>query len=91
MIYHIFKYPIPIIDGIIECKVPRNFRYCDIQVQDNKIYMWCLINNNEKIITIKLRVFGTGHKIDNPEDYEYLKTVQLDNGDLIFHVFEVIK
>lgn len=37
------------------------------------------------------RIIGTGHKFDiEPKDL-YIGTFQLHGGDLVFHVFEIIK
>ena len=90
MIGHIYKYQIPITDHIIEIELPDNSKCCDIQSQNNSIYMWCMVDINAPLIKRRYKIFGTGHTIENVENLHFLKTVQLENIGLVFHVFEVM-
>ncbi len=84
---HIFKYTIPITDGLIELKIPLDHEFCDIQVQGNDLVMWLFIDSHGQFIKKKFKIFGTGEYIHDPDDYFYLKTVQMPNG-LVWHIFE---
>lgn len=91
MIGHVYKYEIPISDTIVEVELPEHHEYCDIQAQGDRIFIWCMVDINAPLITKRFKVFGTGHPIDNAEDYYFIKTVQLNMSPLVFHVFEVIE
>ncbi len=91
MIGHIFKYQIPISDNVVEIELPEHHQYCDIQEQGESIFLWCMVDIHAPLVKKKFRVFGTGHKIDNAEDYYFIKTVQMNNSGFVWHVFEVIE
>lgn len=43
------------------------------EYKTNKYYEFCII--------------GTGHKFEHYEDYSFLGTVTMDNGNYVFHIF----
>lgn len=47
-----------------------------------------LCANNEDCA--KIEIFGTGHPFDAATQRKYIGTYQLFEGDLVFHVFELI-
>ena len=57
----------------------------DVQVQDNRIVLWTS-NNPEKVHT-HFQLVETGEGFDQGE-YTFLKTVQMDNGTYVYHIFQ---
>lgn len=52
------------------------------------IYMWCLVDPEEQDYEeIYLEMFGTGGKIDNPDNLEYIQTVHASSGH-VWHFFK---
>lgn len=43
---------------------------------------------NDMAVTI--RIFGTGHTIQDADRLEYIGTIQMCGGALVFHVFKVV-
>lgn len=87
----IWKFPIKTAD-MIGIDLPSDAEILDIQVQNDIPCIWFLVDPDFK--TREQRTFfiyGTGHIIDFPESKKYIGTYQLLNGDLVFHVFELIQ
>lgn len=91
MIGHVFKYPInfPNEAGkVIELNLPNNFAICDINHQDDCIFLWAMVDIHAPLEPYQFVVHGTGWKIDDVENLFFLKTVHMPNG-LVWHVFAV--
>lgn len=86
---YIFKYEIPITDEIISIELSENSGLCDINVQDDKIYMWCIVDIHAPIFKQYFKIFGTGHQIIDCENLIFLKTVHMPNG-LVWHIFKEV-
>lgn len=86
MIGHVFKYEIPLTDELIEIEMPDNYAICDVNNQDDSIYIWAMVDIHAPLFKNKFKIFGTAHKIDDVEGLYFLKTVHMPNG-LVWHVF----
>lgn len=84
----IYKYHIR--PGSIKIKMPIGSKILSIQTQFNEPEMWVLVNQNNKECEREFVVFATGQEIDE-NNIEYIGTFQIDNGSLIFHLFEKTK
>jgi len=59
-----------------------------IKEQNNNIVLYALIEDEDETINvISINMYGTGHPIINAGDVDFLGTVKLFNGSLMFHVF----
>lgn len=91
MIGHVFKYPINFQNEtgkVIELNLPNNFAICDINHQDDCIFLWAMVDVHAPLEPYQFVVHGTGWKIDDVENLFFLKTVHMPNG-LVWHVFAV--
>ena len=82
----IWKFGIKIVDWQ-RIKMPQGAKILDIQVQNSEVCMWALCDENAPRIDRGFAVYGTGHVVRN-EPGEYVATVQLGQGQLVFHVFD---
>lgn len=89
----IFKYP-------FECSpyqditMPEGGHILSLQTQRNTPCLWAMIDPEKPLVSRRLLTFGTGHEVVAPEDsvrLDFLGTYQVESGQFIFHVFEVIK
>jgi hypothetical protein len=83
----IYKYELKITDEQ-KISVPYGATILDIefQVTTHNLCMWCMVNPDTKMkAEIKLRIVGTGHDFEKPNNYVYLKTVQ--QAFLVWHIF----
>lgn len=94
MAKHIFKYAINFPDEVgqvVEVLMPENFRICDVNHQEDCIFLWAIVDTHAELKPQKFIVYGTGWKIDDVSPGSqrfFLKTVHMPNG-LVFHVFMV--
>jgi DNA-directed RNA polymerase subunit RPC12/RpoP len=82
----IFKYPLPV-DDEIAISMPEGSEILTVQVQGTMPYIWAIVDTDAPITTRYLCIRGTGHAFKGNEG-KYIGTYQLDNGALVFHVFE---
>lgn len=83
----VYKYPIEITD-YQDVTLPKGAKILCIKNQNGIICIWALVNKDEnETETIKLRCAGTGHLIE--EDVEYIDTVFVCGGNLVFHFFKI--
>jgi hypothetical protein len=93
----IWKYVLEV-NGTNEFDIPLNGKILSLQVQGSMaypiphIYIWVLVDENEKVTEKRqFKIFGTGHIIQDVSSLIYIGTVQMYDGKLVFHLFEVIK
>jgi len=88
----IFKYPIPIKDHST-LELPKDARILTVQIQRGTPQLWALVDSETEKETRYFRLSGTGHPLG--EDYlriiNYIGTFQMENGALVFHLFEIKK
>lgn len=81
----VWIYPLPITDTVT-LQMPTGARLLDVQVQDNALVVWALVDPDAPTEARQFRVAGTGHPIEG--DVAHIASVQLAGGALVFHVFE---
>lgn len=87
---NIYKYEV-VIDDQFEVSLPRNAVFLSVQLQHGVPQMWWLVDPNVAAHPRKFRVRGTGHQFqENPHETEaHLGTFQMNNGNLVWHLFDV--
>ena len=83
----VFKYPLGLGGTTI---LHKGAEILSMQVQHGIPCVWALVDPDEKDVDKKsITVFGTGHPIDDNLILEkFIGTFQLNEGKLVFHVFE---
>ena len=84
----VYKYKLQITKVIQEVVLPLGAQILCIKMQNDELCMWALVDPDQTYNeVIKIRCAGTGHEIT--EDVEYIDTVMLLDGELVFHFFKV--
>ena len=79
----IYKYPLT-----LKVPLPKGAIVLSVTEQGEKMFVYSLVDPEVKEVEmVNFRVFGTGHEIEDIEDYKFLGTVKLAGGALMFHVF----
>lgn len=90
----IYKYPIQVITENLVI-MPKGADILTVQVQKGIPFIWALVDKEQENQETKIiEVFGTGHDIHelmHRQTRKYIDTFQLHQGELIFHVFEVLE
>lgn len=84
----IYKYSLPIQDGVITVKLPKNSHICDMNNQGDELFIWVAQSEGAELEDRYFRIFGTGHQIDNMDKMRFYKTQHMPNG-LVWHLFEL--
>lgn len=85
----IFKYPVPAMDKF-ELELPEGAKILSFQTQRNNICIWALVNPDAQTVRRQFRLAGTGHSIYHQKSQlKFIGTTKLQDGDLIFHLFEI--
>ena len=83
----VYKYPL-IVDDVQTVTLPVGAKIICIKEQHGDLCLWALVDPNEtRTEAVKIRCAGTGHPIE--EDVEYIDTVMLRSGYLVFHFFRI--
>lgn len=82
----IWKYSIATTD-YQELTLPNGANILTVQVQGGIPCLWALVDPEEQNSRVKIRIFGTGHVIEDQDELKYIGTYQLNGGGLVFHVF----
>lgn len=85
---YIFKYEIPIKD-YFELNLPKNARILSIQCQLGLPKIWCVVDPHVEFEIRKFTILGTGYQMGSAK-MEYIETFQINEGNLVFHLFEII-
>lgn len=84
----VYKYKLQINKVIQEVVLPLGAQILCIKMQNDELCMWALVDPDQTYNeVVKIRCAGTGHEIT--EDVEYIDTVMLLDGELVFHFFKV--
>lgn len=85
----VFKYPIKMGDYFDVC-LPKGAKILKIDCQFNNPQMWALVDPTRPNEKRSFRIAGTGHPIyENSEQLNFIDTFKMNDGALIFHIFEV--
>ena len=73
-----------------EIEIPINAEILTIQTQNGIPCLWALVNPENEKENKMLEIFGTGHPINYGMGVNriYLGSYEINNGTLVFHVFE---
>lgn len=85
----IYKYPLDVTD-IQDVRMPMGAVVLSVAVQRNVICVWAEVDEESasEAIFRRFRIYATGVTMDDHDKYpHFLGTVQLLNGDFVFHVF----
>ena len=84
----IWKWQIDLTDYPITLEMPADAQILDVQMQNGKCCMWALCDHRRETQSRALAIYGTGAPIpDKPG--KYVATFQMNDGEFVFHVFEV--
>lgn len=87
----IYKYPIPgraIIEESFSLDLPQGAQVLDVQVQRGSPCIWAMVNPWNETVPRRFLLNGTGFPLDSPGELAYVGTFQMEDGTLVYHLFE---
>lgn len=83
----IHKYVLPIEDETF-IAMPQNAKVLSVRVQRGLPVVWALVDPRQRVHTKQwFFVLGTGNPVDFDVTGDFLGTIQMHGGDLVFHVW----
>lgn len=89
----IYKYPIPIED-YFTLELPKDAKILTVQIQRKMPQLWAAVDSEAEKETRHFRLSETGHPLGGSDFLKmsnYIGTFQIENGTLVFHLFEIKK
>lgn len=72
--------------------LPVGAEIIDIRTQSNEPYFWALVDTSQTATeTRQFQIVPTGRAIENADFMVYRGSFHIDNGALVFHLFEEIQ
>lgn len=88
----IWKYPLEFAGYVQTFEMPVGAEVLTAQVQHGRICLWALVEDKlPAVYDRNFIILGTGHENREQGELKYVATVQMENGSLIFHIFELVK
>ena len=66
--------------------LPIGYKMLAVKIQNDRIFLWALVDNNNPIYHAYIRIFGTGNPIEDESNLEFIDTVE--DSSFIWHIFE---
>jgi len=85
----IWKYELKVTAGQ-NILMPIGAEILTVQMQGGTPYLWGLVNPKAETESRSIEMFGTGNPVlyNTGVSRKYISTFQMQNGGLVFHVFE---
>lgn len=82
----IYKYPLEIREG--QCvDMPEGAIILSVQLQNDKPQLWVLVDTLRPLESRYIKIYGTGNPCDGSPN-KFIGTFQMNDGRLVWHVFE---
>ncbi len=83
----VFKYPLQVADKQ-EIQLPASSKILSVEEQGGQLVLYALVNDTVKMMnTFVVIIHGTGHDADDTDGCDYVNTVKMYDGRIMFHVF----
>lgn len=82
----IYKYPIDIVLGRQDLRIPHDRKFLAFQLQEEAPTVWYEVEEEGRYETVAHFIYGTGHDIQTKK--KYLGTIQ--QGPFVWHLYTEI-
>ena len=83
----IYKYTLDIDDTQV-ISLPHDATLLSVGEQNGHLQLWAELDPTAAVINRRIRIFGTGHPVDEDIELRFIGTVITMDGRLVWHVFE---
>jgi hypothetical protein len=89
MAQQVWKYILSIKNDLMTIRLPKGSKPLTVHEQFGEICMWVLVIPTADTKERTFRIAGTGHNLADG-NFSYIGTAFIDDGELVFHVFECV-
>jgi len=69
-------------------QLPLNSRLLSVEEVRGNVALYALVDDEERAVeNYSIIIHGTGHCSDDVKGYNFISTVKLQDGSIVFHVF----
>lgn len=86
----VWKYTVPVTD-VFTLNIPVGSTVLSVAVQGRDVNLWAEVDTSKPTVARRFRVAGTGHAIPADESRRFIGTFLLQDGLLVFHLFEILE
>ena len=84
----VYKYELPVRD-VATIRLPKGADWLSVGCQQDELFLWCLVDPSETDTTERtFRIAGTGHDLAHNKNWDFIGSVMMHGGTLVFHIFE---
>lgn len=84
----VYKYPLGVADYQL-IVLPVGAKILCVKMQRGVACLWALVDKEQtQKESVTIRIAGTGHDIE--EDVEYIDTIMVAGGEMVFHFFKAL-
>ena len=84
----VWKYSLVVTDTQV-IEMPLGAEILTVQLQGKALCLWARVITSRAPEKRTIAIYGTGHEMFAGVDHAYIGTFQVDEGALVFHVFEL--
>ena len=84
----VWKFPIDTPRDIFSMVMPKGAETLTVQTQGSRPCIWALVDPMKEDEERHFEIHGTGHSIYPVNNLKYINTFQMEEGSLVFHLFE---
>jgi len=92
-VIHKKAFPLKSLDDVIFMDLWEGATILSVGNQNDNLCVWYATNDNlhkdVTLRTVRIRIAGTGHSIDDCMGAKFLGTVQFQGGSLVFHIYQM--
>ena len=85
----IHKYQVPIGDETVIVPMPHGSKILKLDIQRGVPCIWAIVDTAQAAEEYKFVWRGTGHDCEKLTSGEYVGSVLIEGGSLVFHLFQV--
>lgn len=85
----VWKFDIRQLNDAVAMMVPKGATILTAQNQRGVLCVWALCDPEAPMVPHHIRIVGTGHRIDPANARKFIGTVQMLDGDLVWHLFDL--
>ena len=86
----VYKYLLEVNDKV-SVYMPKGARVLSVQVQNGRPCLWAAVDTNELTLEERwFRIVGTGHPIHDDVVDRFIGTIQMCEGSIVYHIFEIL-
>jgi len=84
----IYKYPLKVTDKQVVL-MPFGAEILCVQMQNGDPTIWAAVDEMNSLVPRNIAMAGTGHELGDISKWKYIGTVQMYDGALVWHCFDL--